>query len=357
MAKDPRVESAISHWAPRFISNGVLLADFEEVTAGVDRREDWCSAWSARAAFHESLGSEALEQGYKLSAGEHLSRAAVYYHFAKFVFVHDLDQMRTAHMKAVECRRLALPHLRPPGERVEIPYEGGHLAGILRRPRGGTRPPVVIMVPGLDSAKEEMEAYELPFLARGMATLMVDGPGQGEAEYEFPIRGDFEVAAQSMVDWVFGRNDIDAARIGLWGVSLGGYYAPRAVAFEKRIRACIGLAGPYDWEEIWEGLPELTREAFRVRSHKRTQDEARQHARTLTLKGVAKRIECPLFLVAGKLDRLVPWQHAQRIADEAKGPVELLVVEDGNHIANNRPYRYRLKTADWMAAQLCLPRV
>jgi len=357
MAKDSRVESAISHWAPRFISNGVLLADFQEVTAGIDRWEDWCGAWSARAAVHEALGREALEQGYCLSAGEHLSRAAVYYHFAKFVFVHDLDQMRRAHMKAVECRGLALPHLRPPGERVEIPYEGGHLAGILRRPEGDARPPVVIMVPGLDSAKEEMEAYELPFLARGMATLMVDGPGQGEAEYEFPIRGDYEVAAKSMVDWVCGRPDVDSARIGLWGVSLGGYYAPRAAAFEKRIRACIGLAGPYDWTQIWDGLPELTREAFRVRSHKRTQDEAKQFGRTLTLKGVAKNIECPLFLVTGKLDQLVPWQDAQRIAAEASGPVELLVVEDGNHIANNRPSRWRLRTADWMAAQLGLARV
>ena len=357
MAKDSRVESAISHWAPRFISNGVLLADFQEVTAGIDRWGDWCGAWSARAAVHEALGREALEQGYCLSAGEHLSRAAVYYHFAKFVFVHDLDQMRRAHMKAVECRGLALPHLRPPGERVEIPYEGGHLAGILRRPEGDARPPVVIMVPGLDSAKEEMEAYELPFLARGMATLMVDGPGQGEAEYEFPIRGDYEVAAKSMVDWVCGRPDVDSARIGLWGVSLGGYYAPRAAAFEKRIRACIGLAGPYDWTQIWDGLPELTREAFRVRSHKRTQDEAKQFGRTLTLKGVAKNIECPLFLVTGKLDRLVPWQDAQRIAAEASGPVELLVVEDGNHIANNRPSRWRLRTADWMAAQLGLARV
>ena len=156
MAKDPRVESAISHWAPRFISNGVLLADFEEVTAGVDRWEDWCSAWSARAAFHESLGREALEQGYKLSAGEHLSRAAVYYHFAKFVFVHDLDQMRTAHMKAVECR-LALPHLKPPGERVEFPTRADtwqvscaarRLQQTSRRHHGS----------GLDSAKEEMEA-------------------------------------------------------------------------------------------------------------------------------------------------------------------------------------------------------
>ena len=121
--------------------------------------------------------------------------------------------------------------------------------------------------------------------------------------------------------------------------------------------ACVALAGPYDWAAIFDALPELTREAFRVRSHLRTGEEARQHARTLTLKDAAKKIECPLFLVAGKQDRLVPWQDSQRIAAQAKGPVELLVVEDGNHIANNRPYRYRLRSADWMAAQLGLPRV
>jgi 2,6-dihydroxypseudooxynicotine hydrolase len=356
MARDPRVETAIAHWLPRFISNGVALADFQEVTAGIARWEDWCAAWSARAAVHEALGRDALAAGYALSASEHLTRAGVYYHFAKFLFVHDRDAMRAAHAKAVECRRLALPHLRPPGERVEIPYEGGSLAGILRKPAGAVRPPVLVMVPGLDSAKEELEAYELPFLARGIATLTVDGPGQGEAEYDFPIRGDYEVPVRRVVDWIHARADLDSSRIGLWGVSLGGYYAPRAAAFEKRITACIGLAGPYDWGTIWESLPDLTREAFRVRSHLATQDEARRHAGTLTLKGVASRIECPLFLVTGKLDRIVPWQDAQRIAAEASGPVELLVVEDGNHIANNRPYRYRLQSADWMAQRLGLPR-
>lgn len=356
MAKDPRVETAISHWLPRFISNGVALADFQEVTAGIARWEDWCAAWSARAAVHEALGREALAAGHGLSAGEHLTRAGVYYHFAKFLFVHDLATMRAAHARAVECRRLALPHLRPPGERVEIPYEGRSLAGILRKPAGAVRPPVLIMVPGLDSAKEELEAYELPFLARGVATLLVDGPGQGEAEYDFPIRGDYEVPVRRMIDWIEARADLDATRIGLWGVSLGGYYAPRAAAFEKRIRACIGLAGPYDWGAIWDSLPDLTREAFRVRSHVGTQEAARRHAGTLTLADAAQRIECPLYLVTGKLDRIVPWQDAQRIASEASGPVELLVVEDGNHIANNRPYRYRLQSADWMAAQLGLPR-
>jgi len=357
-ARDPRVEAAISHWEPRFVSNGVLLADFHEVTRGIARWEEWCAAWSARAAVHEKLGREALAEHHNLSAGEHLSRAAVYYHFAKFLFVDDIAQMRVAHFKAVDCRRAALPYLRPPGERVEIPFETASFAGILRRPAGAAaRVPVLIMIPGLDSAKEELEAYELPFLARGMATLLVDGPGQGEAEYRFPIRGDYEVATAAIVDWISKRQDLDASRIGLWGVSLGGYYAPRAAAYEKRIRACISLAGPYDWAALWDSLPELTREAFRVRSHLGTAQEARAHAASLTLKEAAWKIDCPLFLVAGKQDRIVPWQDAQRIASEVQGPVELLVVEDGNHIANNRPYRYRLRSADWMAARLGLPQV
>ena len=357
MAKDALMESAMSHWAPRMVSNGVMLTDFQEVTASVDRWQDWCSAWSRRAAVHEDLGCEALAQDFKLTGAEHLSRAAVYYHFAKFLFVHDLEQMRAAHMKAVACKQLALPHLRPPAERVAIPYRGQQLAGFLRLPAGVSRPPIMVMVPGLDSAKEELEAYEIPFLQRGIATLMVDGPGQGEAEYSLPIQGNYEEPVAAMVDWLMARQDVDTSRIGLWGVSLGGYYATRAAAFEKRIKACIGLAGPYDFSDNWDKMPELTREAFRVRAHCKTDDEARQQAATLSMKnGVAQQISCPLFLVTGKQDRIVPWQDTQRVAQEASGPVKLLIVEDGNHIANNRPYRWRQLSADWMAEQLGLPR-
>jgi 2,6-dihydroxypseudooxynicotine hydrolase len=276
----------------------------------------------------------------------------VCYHFGKFVFVHDPAQMRAAHMKAVACRRAALPHLDPPGERVEIAFEGTRLAGILRKPRGAARPAVVVMCMGLDSAKEEMDAYESIFLARGMATLAFDGPGQGEAEYELPIRGDYEVAVKSVIDFVESRGDLDGSRVGLWGVSLGGYYAPRAAAFDKRVKACIALSGPYDWAEIWPQLNELTREAFRVRAKCPTPEAAQDRGASLTLKGVASRITCPLFIVAGKLDRLVPWQDAERLAREASGPVELLLLDDGNHVANNRAYRYRTQSADWMGRQL-----
>lgn len=353
---DALVQSAINHWAPRFVSNGVPLTDFEEVTAGIERWEDWCRAWCARAAQHEAIGRKALADRYHLSAAHHLTTAAVCYHFAKFVFVADVEQMRAAHMKAVECRRLALPHLRPAGEYVRIPFEGRFFAGILRRPAGAQIPPIVVMCMGLDSAKEEMESYETLFLARGLATLTFDGPGQGESEYDIPIRGDYEVAVKAVIDWLETRADVDTDKIGLWGVSLGGYYAPRAAAFERRVKACIGLSGPYNFGEIWNGLPDLTREAFRVRSKCAAQDEARKHALTLSLHGVAKQIKCPLYLVAGKQDRLVPWQDAERVAREASGPVELVLIEDGNHAANNRVYKYRPQSADWMAQQLGLSR-
>ena len=346
---DARVQSAIAHWAPRFVSNGVPLTDFEEVTAGIERWEDWCRAWSARGAVHEELGRTALADGCGLSAGEHLTRAAVCYHFSKFVFVVDYAQMKAAHRKAVECRNLALPLLRPPGERVAIPYQGKHLYGNLRKPGGVSRPPLLVMCMGLDSTKEEMDSNESVFLDRGMATLTFDGPGQGEGEYDFGIRGDYEVAAKAVLDFAAGRSDIDPARIGIWGVSLGGYYAPRAAAFDNRIKACISLSGPFEWAEFYDRLPELTRNTFLVRAKCRTPAEARAHAATLSLKDVAKNITCPLFVVAGKLDGIVPWQESEKLAASASGPVVRCFIEDGNHVANNRGYRYRTQSADWMA--------
>ena len=89
------------------------------------------------------------------------------------------------------CRRLALPHLDPPGERIEVPFEGAAIPGNLRRPRDVSRPALVLMVPGLDSSKEELFAMENDFLRRGMATFSVDGPGQSENAPRFPIRPDW----------------------------------------------------------------------------------------------------------------------------------------------------------------------
>ena len=352
MSSDPVLNSAVAHWGARFVANGVVLTDFEEVTASMKSYADWCSAWSARAAHHEAIAQEAMAKKHFLTAGECFQRAGVYYHFAAFLFVNDVPQMKVAHMKAVACRQAALPYLTPPGERVEIPYEGKTLYGILRKPAGVTKPPVLVMAVGLDSTKEETDAYEAPFLARGIAILVFDGPGQGEAQYDLAIRGDYEAPVKAVIDYIGTRADLDSNRVGMWGVSLGGYYAPRAAAFDKRIKACIALGGPFNWGAAWDGLPALTREAFRVRSHAKTAEEARQNAQTLSLEGIAQNITCPIFIVNGRLDRIVPPGDAERLAREVKGPAELMMIEDGNHIANNRGYRWRSQSADWMKEKL-----
>jgi pimeloyl-ACP methyl ester carboxylesterase len=350
---DERVASAIAHWAPRFTTNGVTVSDFQRVTGQVERWQDWCAAWSSVGAEHELLGRTALEQGRNISAGAHLAQAAVYYHFAKFVFVDDMDQAREAHGRAVMCLTDALPHLQPPGQRVEIAFEGATLVGILRCPQREGPHPTVILLSGLDSAKEELRATENTFLTRGLATFSVDGPGQGEAEYDLPIRGDWSAPAQAIVEAISALPEVDEARLAVWGVSLGGYYAARvAAALGDRIRACVALAGPYDFGDCWEQLPELTRRTFQVRSGATDDVEAHRIASTLTLEGQAAKISAPLLVVFGRKDRLIPWQHAERLAQEAGGEVELLMLEEGNHgCANVAPW-HRPYTADWVAARL-----
>jgi 2,6-dihydroxypseudooxynicotine hydrolase len=350
--KDPRVEAAISHWAPRFVANGVPLSDFQEVTGSCERWEDWCRLWSERAAIHEELGAGALAEGHSLSAANHYTRAAVCYHFGKFLFVIDPAQMKQAHMKAVECRNRALAHLVPPGERVAIPFEGKQLYGNLRKPAGRAGAPIVVMCMGLDSAKEEMNDYEERFLARGLATLAFDGPGQGEAEYDFAICPEYEKPVKAVFDWLESRRDVDAKRAGIWGVSLGGYYAPRAAAFERRVKACVALSGPYARSDSFEGRPSINVETFRVRSKSATLEEAGTVALRMSLKGVARNITCPIYIVAGTRDRLTPHTEAEKLAAEVSGPCVLSVIEGGNHVVNNLWYRYRDQTADWMADRL-----
>jgi 2,6-dihydroxypseudooxynicotine hydrolase len=349
---DPAVAAAREHWGARFTAAGVPYSDFVEVTHSIERWDDWCRAWGARAAVHEAIGHEALATGHKLSAGQHFTTAAVEYHFAKFLFTHDVAQMRAAHRKAVECRTIALPYLTPPGERVEMPYQGKTLAGNLRKPAGAARAPVVVLISGMDSCKEEQHGLEQSFLERGMATLAFDGPGQGEAEYDFPIRHDYEVAAGAVFDWIATRADLDAGRIGVWGGSMGGYYAPRVAAFDKRVKACIANGGAFSVLENFDQRPQSLKDAYKLRTHSKTVEEAREKTRPFNLEGIAKRITCPIMIIAAKEDRITRWQDAERLSREVSGPATLLVIEGANHVASNRTYRHRTQAADWMAERL-----
>ena len=353
MVAEERVQSAIDNWAPRFVANGVDASDYQRLARSIERWEDWGPQWSECAAMHERMGEEAERNEQYVSAAYHYLHAAMTYHFGKFVFVQNPEALRAAHEHVVQTYQRALPYFDFPGERVAIPYEGGAtMYGIFRKPWHTSKPPVVILIPGLDSVKEEMHNYGDDFLRRGMAVLALDGPGQGEMEFDFPMRYDYEVPVRYAIDYLEGRTDIDASRVGLMGVSLGGYYAPRAAAFEPRVKASIANAGPYNLLGNFDSLPLLTREAFIHRSKSADAEEARPKLARFDLSGVMEKIHSPLLIIMGRRDRLIPPVAAVQMAAEARDVAELWMFEDGNHVCNNIVYKHRPQQADWMRARL-----
>lgn len=349
---DERVQAAINNWAPRFISQGVDYNDYFRTTSHIQKWDEWCREWCVTADVHHDLAVQAEGRGNRLSAGEAYIRAALCYHFGKFVFQDFHDEYMSAAGRSVEAFAKGLRLLDPSGERVEIPFDGATMVGTLRRPSRTDRPPLVLLLPGLDSTKEEFFYWEKVFLERGLATFSLDGPGQGECGYTSYIRPDYEAAVSAALDVLSRRTDIDSNRIGVAGVSLGGYYAPRAAAFEPRLKAAVGNCGPYNFAECWEGTPSLTRAAFQYHSGAKDAAEAKEKAARLSLEGVAQRIRQPLLVIHGKLDRLIPWEQAHKIVDAVGKNAELAMFENGNHVCNNIPYIYRPLTADWLKEKL-----
>lgn len=351
--RDGRVKAAIDHWAPRFVANGVDMNDFFRITGNIEHWNDWCAAWSGWGKMHAELAVEAERRGFYRSAGDHYRQAATMYHFGKFLFVHQPNELRTAHEETVRLYRRGLPYYDYPGEPVAIPYENGaSIPGILRKPYHVPNPPVVILVPGLDSVKEELHGYGDDYLRRGMAVLAIDGPGQGEMEFGHPIRYDYEVPVRHVLDYLGGQPGLNSNRVGLMGVSLGGYYAVRAAAFEPRLKGVVAVATGYRLAEYFDNQPDLTQDAFVARMKVPNRDAARVELSKFDLSGPIGHLRAPLLVVMGRRDRLFPAESNEQMVAASNGRAELLMYEDGNHVCNNIPYKYRPEQTDWMSRHL-----
>jgi 2,6-dihydroxypseudooxynicotine hydrolase len=225
------------------------------------------------------------------------------------------------------------------------------MPGLFRKPAGVERPPVLLMIPGLDSVKEELQATADHFLRRGIATLAIDGPGQGETEFVRNIEPAYEKPVGAVIDWLEGRSDVDAARVGVYGVSLGGYYAVRVAAMEPRVRATIELAGTYSLAAFWDERSVVSRDAFMKRSGARDEADARERAKLISMEGLGPRISRPILVLHGKRDPIAPFDGAVRLAAETPS-AQLVAYEDGNHGMTNRAFESRVVMSDWMTAKL-----
>jgi 2,6-dihydroxypseudooxynicotine hydrolase len=347
-----RVQVAAHHWRARFVANGIDVNDFDTTVAKTTEWKDWGPNWRIAGEVHEALGRDAEAHGRTVSSTAGYQRAAWCYHLGKFLWFEDLALYGQLRDRAVSVYARTLRHLDPPAERLDIPFEGHAIPGHLRRPRDGHGSPLVLLVPGLDSSKEELFAIEEEFLRRGLATLTIDGPGQSENSVHFPIRVNWESVITPLIDDLERRDlGVDLNRIGLMGISMGAIYGPRAAAFEKRLRAVVGLSGPYNLGECWDAINPLTKGGYIFYTKSADEPEARRKAYGLNLEGVLGNVTQPLLVIHGARDGLFPPAQAERIAREAPNAT-LVMYPDGNLVCNNIAYKYRPLMADWLKERL-----
>src|SRR6266511_1589708 len=225
-----------------------------EARAGeADLDQVWREEWAAMADRVAAVADKAAAEGRQITAGHHYMRAGNYYYSAERFIPPGAEKM-AMYRKALRAYQAAMERLHPDIERVEVPYEGTSLPAYFVAGAASGRRPTVVLLAGMDNAKEMSVIFAgLDLAKRGINPLAIDGPGQAEALRLRNIhsRHDYEVAGTAAYDYIASRATVDPTRVAGMGYSFGGYQAPRIAAFEKRYAAAVALGAMhwsiYDW--------------------------------------------------------------------------------------------------------------
>ena len=288
----------------------------------------WWEEWTRVAEQVERAGDAAAAEGRSATAGNYYLRAGNYYYTGERM-VPPGEQKLGIYLKALHCYQEGLKRRCPSLEIVDVPYDGSALpAYFLKSPVAKERAPTVVLFDGLDNCKEMSVLFaglELAF--RGFHTLAIDGPGQGEALRlrNLPARYDYEVPGKAAYEYVAARADVDPKRVAIMAYSAGGYYAPRAAAFEPRYCACVAWGPHYDyhavWEKRWAAMKQdhnsVATSHFQLPWVLGTPDmeTAMVKLKKFTLAGVAEKITCPMLILWGEEDKLTPREVARQLYD------------------------------------------
>lgn len=344
--QENRLLSVVEHWLPRIEVAGIPSATARAVIDHAGVWENWLASWCEAGERHAEMAARALAQGRETTAGEAYARASLFYHFGQFMAFDDLSAKARASARKVELYRLAAPLLSPPGEIVDIPFEGGVMRGCLRLPKGSGHYPLALIIPGSDSTKEEFPAFEQHFHTRGIATLSLDGPGQGEGRSFGALRPDIGSAVAAAMEFIKGRREL-SGQVGLVGMAFGGFLALRAAAAVRGLVGVVSINGFFDLGGFWDDLPQVYRDNMRFALGG---DNVRERAEQFTLSG-HDAPKAPALILHGARDKIFPPSEAEKCAEVCPPGTELHVFADGNHVCNNIPWLYRPLVADWLKAR------
>ena len=333
--------------------------------------EAFFHAWQSMADKLIVLARDDEALGRNFSAGEKLQRAALYLQTAERMQAHGFEPRMRMYRQLLDCFARAQELMKSGCERIEIPYAHSHLAGLLvRAPHVPGRSALLVMLNGLDSTKEMLypNALTQQLTQRGISVLYLDQPGTGEALRlkGMPAVHNTEVWASKVFDYLETRDDIDPRRIGLAGVSLGGYYCPRAVAFEPRFALGAVWGANHNWGEMQKRR--LNREGENPVPHywnhvqwvfgAKSIDEFMAKAEHMHLNGVLDRVRVPFLVTHGEQDRQIPLEYAHQTFDQLvnspKRELKVFTDHEGgvHHVSLDNMANAGAYIADWEAENL-----
>jgi alpha-beta hydrolase superfamily lysophospholipase len=333
--------------------------------------EAFFQAWVAMGDKLVDLAQEDKARGRRYSAGEKLDRAVQYFACAERMQAHGFGPRKALYKRYIAYFQEAQDLLGARWERVEIPFGDAHLAGVLFHAEGAdARQPVMLCVNGLDSTKEMLARNQIAkqMTQRGIACLFIDQPGTGEALrlHDMPAMVNSEAWASKVVDYLETRADIDPKRIGMMGVSLGGYYTPRAVAFEPRFALGAVWGANHNWGEMQKRR--LNREGENPVPHywehvrwvwgAKDMDEFMAKAEQVHLNGILDRVKVPFLVTHGEQDRQIPLEYAHQTYDQLvnspKRELKIFTNREGgvHHVSLDNMSNAGAYIADWIAENL-----
>ncbi|GGN94120.1 hypothetical protein GCM10011579_093310 [Streptomyces albiflavescens] len=365
-------------WGPRNAGNGISAETFENCElffsrlglASLDwgditmvlkdlRKEsthedwaDWHRRWSALGVHYEERAAEALAAGHLETFRTANRKAAACHHYAEFFYFDDAQAKIDSRDRVTEVFERGIPHLNEVVTAFNVTSDGLVVPGYLMRPPGEGPWPTVLLINGLDSAKEvELYAFAREFMARGMAAVVFDGPGQGVHIGRTPMAVDFERVVATVMEEVVRRPEVDEDRIGIFGVSFGGYLAARAAATVPGFRACVNLSGGFDLDN-YSDVNVMVKKDFRFVFDQTDDDAMAELARTkLNLREIPP-LRIPLLAIHGELDTIIPIDSCERMLDWAAEKTEMIRYPGERHVATNYFGDFIPRFSDWMADRL-----
>jgi alpha-beta hydrolase superfamily lysophospholipase len=315
----------------------------------VHRLEDWVGAWSrtAQRFLGEARREEAAGRWYESAVARR--NAAMAYHVAHLVTEDDPRTVRALRAAGVKAFSQAISRLIPTTRRVGIHWRTQVLPGYFAKPLEIEEPvPIVVLLNGATTTKEETLLWAEPLIDRGFAVLALDWPGTGEAAVGHQLSSHCDDMTDGLREFTIAEPGVDPDRMVLMGISLGAVVAARCAAMDRRIAAAVTVTPLYDprpWAHTIN--PIVARQMVSLAGQAPSLPVLLED---FSLPGVTRRIRCPVLIFGAARDLVVPPEESMRLAAELGDLATLVWYPDGTHGLYDQVDDWIETTANWLAA-------